>query len=93
MMFLDPKGKEVEVWEIGSEPQPDWVREAFAIQAFQWLDDNLRILMPILQRNWLFKGDCWGYGIYQIGKKGDVIDRTNGKLLSQRAFQTKYTVK
>ena len=86
------KNKEVEVWQISKNDltQPLWVAEAFTKNYLHWLDNSLRILIPALYPNWSKDDHNYGYGMYSIGKIGDVIDLTNGKVISKSKFEKDY---
>lgn len=88
------KNQEVEVWRITKEgSRPQWVSDAFGKNELVWLDDRLRILMPALYPKWAKDDRNYGYGMYAIGNIGDVIDLTNGKVVSQSTFERNYRIK
>ncbi|AXQ79142.1 hypothetical protein DDV21_008630 [Streptococcus chenjunshii] len=86
------KNKEAEVWRIAKDDlnQPSWVSEAFAKNYLYWLDNHLRILIPALYPNWSKDSRNFGYGMYAVGYIGDVIDLTNGKVVSKAKFEKDY---
>lgn len=91
MVIIDHDNKEVDVWEIStSSDKPDWVKEAFQKNILQWKDQRLRILMPALYPKWSKRSEYYGYGMYVFGDIGDIIDKTNGKVIRQSFFEKHY---
>lgn len=89
----DKKGQVVEVWVVSRVGyQPDWVKDLFTKNYAQWVDNRLRLLVAGLGANWYVKGNYIGFGMYQMLEVGDVIDRTNCKVLSPARFQKDYTM-
>ncbi|MGM9886499.1 MAG: role in replication [Lactococcus sp.] len=101
-MIAKFKNQVVEVWEVSKTgARPDWVVEAFKREHFVWHDNRLRIRMAFVQPHAssnLLSGLTGGAGGYVAGfgevvmaDDGDFIDRTNGKIVSPKAFAKKYS--
>ncbi|WP_390410501.1 hypothetical protein [Lacticaseibacillus jixiensis] len=97
------KGRAAEVWRISkTEPQPDWVKQAFAKQYIVWLDGHVRVLMsglnPSLEANLktgavgTIGGGFAGYNMYVLGYPGDVLDVTNHRIVSAKQFSKQYRI-
>ncbi|GBG96559.1 role in replication [Lactococcus termiticola] len=97
------KGEEVEVWQISKTgEQPDWVRSAFEAGNLTWVGNRLRLrwayLKPSASRSFSagaaggVGGYVAGFGQLEMADLGDVIDLTNGKIVSARSFAKKYQI-
>ncbi|MGT2926249.1 role in replication [Streptococcus cuniculipharyngis] len=98
------QGKPAQVWVIGKDsPQPDWVEQAFRQQYICWMDNHIRVLMAGLQASLATNlklgatgsaagGGFVGYGMYQLGYEGDVLDITNHRIVSAKRFAKDYQV-
>lgn len=95
----------VTVWQISKvAPQPQWVQEAFERNYFQWIDNQVRILMVGLNADAIANtkiglvvsaagGGFAGYHMYQNAYIGDYYDATNHKIVSAHYFAKHYQVK
>jgi hypothetical protein len=103
-MEVKYKNQPVEVWEISkTNEQPDWVKKAFEENYLSWYGNRLKVTMlgikPKTKRNIILGlkgalGNINGYGsIYFMGDIGDVLDITNGKVISKKYFLKHYYTK
>lgn len=94
-MQLYHDGQVVDCWEISKSDKqpPDWVVQAFQKNIMVWVDNRLRILMPALYSNWAQDSRYLGYGMYVFGEIGDVIDRTNGIVMTAKRYRESYKEK
>lgn len=87
------KEKSADIWIVQTDgEQPDWVKKAFEINAFTWMDQHLRVCMPILYPKWADDARNTGYNMYRRAEIGDIIDRTNGRIITPKTFEKEYRV-
>ncbi|MGT2928693.1 hypothetical protein ACVR1G_00300 [Streptococcus dentasini] len=86
------KGRLVEVWRISQlRPYPAWVAEAFKKHRLTWCGSkSIKVLIPALDPNWASDSHYYGYGMYETAQIGDVIDYTNGRIISGQFFDENY---
>lgn len=89
---FDKRGEQlelVEFWKVSrTSHQPIWVQEAFEKKYFQWVDNHLKILISGLNPEWWKQsGRYVGYGIYVRADWGDIVDRTNCRVLTEENFK------
>ena len=84
--------KEIVFWQVSKTgSQPLWVQEAFAKKYFQWVDNHLKVLVSGLNPAWWQQsGRYLGYGMYVTANVGDIVDRTNCQILTEKAFTKRY---
>ena len=87
------KGKSADFWIVQKEgEQSEWVKKAFETNAFSWIDNHLRICMPLIFPKWASDAQNFGYNMYRRAEIGDVIDRTNGRVVTLKKFEKEYRV-
>lgn len=90
------KGNIAEIWEIGRDTyKPDWVQEAIKLNYIVWLDNHVRIFLKGLNPSKKvligLKSTLNPTG-YVLGFEGEVLYRTNCRVISKKKFLKEYDI-